>query len=77
MSPIVTTATVGPDGTLTLTLPPEAAGRYVRVSILPYGLKEPMTQEEWAAKALATAGTIPDPTFMRHPEGDHQERDPL
>ena len=77
MSPIVTTATVGPDGTLTLALPPEAAGRYVRVSVLPYGPETPMTQEEWAAKVLATAGSIPDPTFVRHPEGDLQERDPL
>lgn len=77
MSPIVTTATVGPDGALTLALPPEAAGRPVRVTVEPYGLKQPTTQAEWQAFVRATAGSIPDPTFVRHPEGEAEERDPL
>lgn len=77
MSPIVTTATVGPDGTLTLALPPEAAGRPVRVTVEPDGPRRPTTQAEWEAFVLATAGSIPDPTFVRHPQGEEEERDPL
>lgn len=68
-------ATVGADGRLTLDLGAGLAGQAVEVT-----LRQPvpaMTQEEWRAFVLATAGSIPDPTFIRHEQGEHQERDPL
>lgn len=72
LSPIMITATAGPDGILTLALPPEAAGRTVRVTVNP--APKPMTQEEWAAMVLSTAGSITDPTFERPPQCDCEER---
>jgi hypothetical protein len=74
MSPIVTTATVGPDGTLTLALPPEAAGQTVRVTVNP--APKPMTQEEWSAWVLSTAGTWQG-EFERPPQDEYEEREPL
>lgn len=76
MSPIVTTGTVGPDGTLTLTLPPEAAGRNVRVTVEHYGLKKLMTQAEWEEFVLSTAGGWQG-EFERPPQDVEEERDPL
>lgn len=38
---------------------------------------EPTTQEEWRQKVEASAGSIPEPTFMRHDQGQYEHRDPL
>ena len=48
------TATVGDDGVLHLPLGPEAAGRRVRVSV--QVVPPPMTQDEWRAAVVETAG---------------------
>jgi len=37
----------------------------------------PKTQEEWRQFILATAGSIADPTFVRHPEGGYEKRESL
>ena len=69
---------VGSDGVLRLTVPLPAAeaGRDVKVTVEP--LPRPaMTQEEWRAFILQTAGSITDPEFRRWEQGELEERDPL
>ena len=35
-------------------------------------------QSEWPDSYFeTTAGSVPDPTFKRHPQGEYQEREPL
>lgn len=79
MNRIVVTTTVGSDGNLHLDLPLGAgeAGKEVQVTVEPIAAKKPMTQEEWRASVLATAGSISDPTFERPPQGEFEQREPL
>lgn len=67
---------IGPDGVLHLDVPVSvaAANQEVQVTIEPVPA---MTQEEWRRRVLASAGSIPDPTFMRHEQGQLEQRDPL
>lgn len=69
------TAQVGTDGVLTLPLGETNANKVVRVTI------ETMTtetdREEWLRFIKATAGAIDDPTFVRHPQGEYEQRDQL
>lgn len=37
----------------------------------------PSNRDEWLRFIEKTAGSIPDPTFVRHPQGEVEERDPL
>jgi hypothetical protein len=37
----------------------------------------PMDREAWRRFIEKTAGSITDPTFVRHPQGELEERDPL
>jgi hypothetical protein len=68
---------VGSDGVLHLTVPigEEHADREVRVTIDP--VPPPMTQEEWRQFILSTAGSITDPSFVRHEQGEYEVRDEL
>jgi hypothetical protein len=78
MTRIVVTAKVGPDGVLHLTLPLATgdANREVQITVEP--VRPPtMSQEEWRQFILRTVGSIPDPTFRRHEQGEYEERDPL
>jgi hypothetical protein len=36
-----------------------------------------MSQAEWERFVDRTAGAITDPTFVRHPQGEYEERDEL
>jgi hypothetical protein len=36
-----------------------------------------MTQEEWRQFIVSTAGSIADPTFVRHPQGEYERRESL
>jgi hypothetical protein len=70
---------VGPDGVLNLSVPvgPAEANRTVKVTV--EGVKEPepkpsMTPEEWKAFIDSTAGSITDPTFKRHDQGEYEDR---
>ena len=58
MNRIVIERRVSDDGSLQLDLPlvPEEAGLNVRITIEPVSLKPDITQEEWQAGILATAG---------------------
>jgi hypothetical protein len=77
MSRIVVKSKVGSDGVLQLTLPLGAAeaDREVQVTVEP--IKNPMTQEEWRQWVLSMAGSIPDPTFLRHDQGEYEQREEL
>jgi len=70
-----TTAVVGADGVLTVTMPfgLEHAGRSVRVVV--EDAKPAMTQEEWQAFIARTAGMWQG-DFERD-QGEYTERDPL
>jgi hypothetical protein len=37
----------------------------------------PMSPEEWRTFIDSTAGSIADPTFVRPPQGDYEEREEL
>ncbi len=77
MSPIVLTSKVGSDGVLQLTLPlgPAEANQEVNITVQP--LRPTLSQEEWRKRVLSTAGSIPDPTFVRHDQGEYEERTEL
>jgi hypothetical protein len=75
------TAQVGADGVLTLTVPlgREDANKTVRVVVetveTPAG---PITDpDEWHRFVERVAGSITDPTFMRHPQGEYEQREEL
>lgn len=70
---------VGTDGVLNLRVPvgPAAADREVQITIDPVGGPTSMTPEEWRRFVLATAGSIPDPTFVRHAQGEYERREAL
>ena len=79
MNRMVVKSRVGSDGVLHLALPvgPEEADKEVQVTVESITPKKEMSQEEWEAWVEATAGSIPDPTFFRHPQGEYEERDPI
>jgi hypothetical protein len=76
MSRVEVFSKVGSDGMLRLTVPlPKAeAGRDVRVTVEP--MPKPMTQEEWRAFVLKTAGSW-EGDFERPEQGEYEVRDPL
>jgi len=77
------TALVGADGVLTLALGEANANKVVRVTVEtvePAAEHSPINQEdreEWLRFIERTAGTIDDPTFIRHPQGEYEQRDEL
>ena len=70
------TAQVGADGVLNLTVPlnPEDANKTVRVVV---ETVPAMSQAEWERFVDSIAGRITDPTFVRHPQGEYEQRDEL
>lgn len=69
---------VGADGALDLhvNLGPTQANREVKVVIQPAAHRraDQMTQEEWVRFVEETAGSIDDPTFVRHDQGQYEDR---
>ena len=76
MTRVVLKSTVGRDGILHLTLPPEAAGQDVTVIVEPLS-KRAMTQEEWKAWVQEMAGSITDPNFERPEQLPLEEREQI
>jgi hypothetical protein len=68
---------VGSDGVLHLALPVgvEEADKEVLITVEPITPKKEETQEEWEAWVDSMAGSITDPTFIRHPQPELEERD--
>jgi hypothetical protein len=80
MNRMVLQSRVGADGVLHISVPigKEDADCDVQVTIDPVPTSSPpMTQEEWREFILATAGSITDPSFVRHEQGDYERRDEL
>jgi hypothetical protein len=80
MNRTVVQSRVGSDGVLHVTIlfGKEDADREVRVIIDPAPVgPPPMTQEEWRDFVLATAGSITDPSFVRHEQGQYERREAL
>ena len=77
MNRMVLHSRVGPDGMLhiTVAIGKAAADQEVRVIIEPAAV--PATQEEWQEFVKRTAGSVTDPTFRRHDQGELENREPL
>jgi hypothetical protein len=77
MTRIVLKSKVGADGVLQLSVPvgPNEANREVQVTIESGPLT--MSQEEWRQWVEKMAGSIPDPTFRRHEQGEFEQREEL
>ena len=70
---------VGSDGMLVLSVPvgAENANREVKItvdSVDPTTPPRKMTQQEWAEFIDQAAGSIDDPTFIRHDQGVLEDR---
>jgi hypothetical protein len=80
MNRMVLHSVVGPDGVLHISVPigKEYADQKVQVTIDPArGGPASMTQEEWRDFVLSTAGSITDPSFVRHEQGEYEQREEL
>jgi hypothetical protein len=75
MTPIELRSKVGPDGVLTLTVPIGIAEAGREVKVVVESVPTPMTPEEWRRFIEETAGSITDPTFRRHDQGEYEQRD--
>jgi hypothetical protein len=78
MNRMVLQSRVGADGILQLAVPiGEAdADREVQVTIDPVAPPS-MTQDEWRTFILKTAGSITDPSFVRHEQSQYEHREEL
>lgn len=74
MNRIVLKSTVNSDGTLHLELGANAANQEVQVIVEP--APPTMTDEEWRAFILSTAGSWQG-QFERPDQGEYEQRDPL
>jgi hypothetical protein len=80
MNRMVLHSRVGSDGVLHISVPigQQEADRDVQVTIDPVQVGPPvMTQEEWRDFVLRTAGSITDPSFVRHEQGEYEQREEL
>ncbi len=80
MNRMVLQTRVGSDGFLHISVPigKEDADRDVQVTIDPVPVgPSSMTQEEWQEFVLSTAGSITDPSFVRHEQGEYERREEL
>ena len=77
MTRIVLKSRVGADGVLQLSVPVGAgeANREVQVTIEAGPMT--MSQEEWRQWVEKMAGSIADPTFRRHDQGEYEQREEL
>jgi hypothetical protein len=75
MTTIRTSARVGPDGRITIPVGTDEVGREVIVTVTP--VPEPTSQAEWEAFVDRTAGSIPDPAFVRPDQGSFEKREEL
>ena len=80
MKTIQTKLRVGPDGLLTLPLPRGMADTDVEVVVIihpvgPNGPTPVTDPEAWKRFVADTSGSIEDPTFGRHEQGEFEQRD--
>ncbi|MBI4580560.1 MAG: hypothetical protein HY718_12710 [Planctomycetes bacterium] len=70
---------IGADGVLTVTVPMGVteANREVIVTVeaVEPSLRSPVDRETWQRIVEETSGSIQDPTFCRHEQGDYEQRE--
>ena len=78
MNRIIIKSRVGADGVLNVQVPLSKAdsNREVQLTIEPTA-SAPMSQDEWRQFVLATGGSVSDPTFVRHEQGQFESRQEL
>ena len=76
MTRVTVNTKVGPNGTLSVSLPPDAAGQDVRVTIEPTGGNAALSREEWETWVSSMAGTW-EGDFEWMPQGEYEDREPL
>ena len=78
MNRMVVHSRIDIDGVLNIALPigKADADREVQITIDPVA-SSPMTQEAWREFVLSTAGSITDPSFVRHKQGEYECREEL
>lgn len=69
---------VGADGVLTLRIPigSQDANQEVLITV-EAAAQRPLDREEWRRFLCQTAGSISDPTFKRHEQGEFEQREAL
>lgn len=81
MSRVELTSVADGDGVLTLTVPlgKSEANRQVRVTVEPLArvTESSLSAEQWRRSVRELAGSITDPTFRRHDQGEFENRDEL
>jgi hypothetical protein len=82
MQTIQTMTHVGADGILNLRLPVEIVDSDVQVTVVVDPVNNGHTSdvfdpEEWKRFIAETAGSIQDPTFFRHEQGEIETREPF
>ena len=78
MNRITFRSRVDDEGVLRLILPVGASDANMEVQVTVEPLTQTaMTQEAWSEVIQRTAGSITDPSFIRHPQGDFEVRDPI
>jgi hypothetical protein len=79
MSTIHTTTHTGPDGILKLEVPLNLPDADVDVTLIvqPRKVSRGVDREEWLRFINQAAGSIDDPSFFRHQQGEYEVRDPL
>jgi hypothetical protein len=78
MKRMIVHSRIGADGILQLNVPigKADAEREVQVTIDPLS-PSCMTQEEWRNFVQTTAGSISDASFVRHEQGEYEDREGL
>jgi len=73
MMRVVVRSRVDADGVLRVAVPVGAAeaDREMQITIEPLAAPQ-MTPDEWRQFVRSTAGSITDPTFIRHPQGEFE-----
>lgn len=78
MQTIQTKLRTGPDGMLMLRVPSGMADTIVHVIVVLQpvgdGPGRVVEAEAWRRFVAETSGSIEDPTFMRHPQGEYERR---
>ncbi len=80
MHRLVVQSRVGSDGILHIDIPmgKEVADLEVQVTIDPVrSVSSSLTAEEWRQFVMETAGSITDPSFARHEQGEYEQREEL
>jgi hypothetical protein len=78
MSPLELRSKIDANGVLNLSVPLgiSDANREVRVTVEPLDEAEaPMSVDQWHKFVNEMAGSISDPSFKRHPQGEFEQRD--